>query len=183
MENKKIKVKLEKDAKGNKVPLMLYESDREVTEDEVREWCEDNDTEVPAKYSREWWDIEAWIKEPEWEMFTEFLKLPEQVVVTGSTGLWDGPRAVCTAVDVDPRNPEAFFGKFEVRGSCFEMAIGYDEDGLFVRVSHHDGTNRYHIRELTERGKAYLDRCEEKGVDPERLDSPGYSRKIDWYVN
>lgn len=45
----KIKVKLKKGGQ----PVMLYESDRDVSMDEIREFCDLNEMEVPVENSGE----------------------------------------------------------------------------------------------------------------------------------
>ena len=166
---------------GNATRVLLYESDRDIPMDEVREHCEANDIPVPEEDSGKYWDIVNDLHDFDWEIFSEELQLPENVVVVGAAGLWDGPREVCSVQHVE--DPVKFLGKFIPRCACYEMRIGYDGDGLFVEVPHHDGTNFYHVREITPEGLKYMEKCDNDYCDPLDIDKEPYSRKIDWYVN
>lgn len=176
----KIKVKLNKN--GN--PVMLYESDRDVSMDEIQEFCDLNEMEVPVENSSEYWDIVATIREPEWGDFMDNLKyskvFPKKVVIVGSDGLWDGRHEIVPTV-CDTTDLRKFWDKFIPNCDC-EVRIGYDTDGLYVQVPHHDGTNCYNIRELTEKGQKYVDKCEDNYERPDKAGQAPYSRKIDWWI-
>jgi len=178
-EQEKIRVELEPGK-----TIMLYESDRDVGMDEIREYCEVNGWEVPLENSPDYWKTVEWIREPEWDDFISNLKysktFPKRVVVVGSEGLWDGRHTIVPTV-LPTDDLEKFWGRFAVSGN-FEYQVGYDEEGLFVRVVHHDGTNCYHIRELTEEGKEYVEKCEDEYAYPREAGEEPYSRKIDWYI-
>lgn len=187
-EQKRIKVKLD----GRK-RVMVYESDRDVDMDEIREFCEINELEVPEENSPKYWDMVNHLREPEWDDFlgNAACFFPSCVVVVGKNGLWNGDRAVFHPEYLNPTGPSyqerlkavtEFFGKFVLDSQC-EVRIGYDKDGLFVEVPHHDGTNFYHIREINERGRRYWDACTERYEDPSAsLARPCFSRKIDWWL-
>ena len=188
-EQKRIKVKL-----GDRKRVMFYESDRDVDMDEIREFCEINEIEVPEENSGKYWDIVTQILEPEWDDFIGNVAcsdFPACVVVVGKNGLWNGERPVFHPEYIKPTGPSyqerlkavtAFFGKFIPNCQC-ELRIGCDKDGLFVEVPHHDGTNFYHIREVNERGQRYWDACTERYEDPSvSLAQPCFSRKIDWWL-
>lgn len=175
----KVKVELE-----NGKAVMLYESDREVSMDEIREACEANGWEVPEENSNDYWEKVNWIREPEWDDFLANLKyskvFPKRVVVVGSAGLWYGRRTIVPTV-CNTEDLQKFWGKFAINGD-YEYHIGYDEDGLFISVPHHDGTNCYHIREITEEGEKYLEKCEENYESTDDIGDEPYSRKIDWFI-
>lgn len=162
--------------------VMLYESDREVSMDEIRENCEANDREVPEEGSEDYWVEVSTARDWDWEDFIDALKweckLPANVLVTGHAGLWDGPHGTCTPVKVD--DPVKFFGMFIPRCSEYELRIGYDKEGLFVEVPHHDGTNFYHVREITKQGLKYLAKCEDDYCTP--VDIEKYTTPIDWRI-
>lgn len=180
-EEKREKVKLEKGE-----TKYLYESDREVTMDEITEHCEANERDVPEENSSEYWDIVHDFHEWDWEDFEGNIKcskiLPGQCVITGTLGLWDGRHEIIPVMMDMAEDPIAFFGRFTRNCGDFEMEIGYDEEGLFVRVSHHDGTNRFRVLEVTDAGQRYLDRCDYKGDEADILSSPKYTRKIDYWL-
>lgn len=174
---KRIKVKL-----GGRKRVMVYESDRDVDMDEIREFCEINELEVPKENGSRYWDMVNHLREPEWDDFigNAAYFFPEYVVVVGKNGRWDGDRAVFHPEHVT--DVAKFFGKFVLESQC-EVRIGYDKDGLFVEVPHHDSTNFYHIREINERGRRYWDACAERYEDPSAaLALPCFSRKIDWWL-
>lgn len=164
-----------------KEKVYIYESDREITMEEIRENCEANDWPVPEEDSREYWDEVTHIREWDWESFEDGLKytrqFPGNVLVTGHCGLWDGPRGTCCPVRVD--DVVKFFRQFVPNTACYEFRVGYDGDGLFVEVPHHDGTNFHHVREITPEGLKYLEQCEEDDCDP--VDIEKYTTPIDWY--
>ena len=166
--------------------VMLYESDRDVDMDEIAEYCEVNDWPVPEENSSKYCDMVHQCREFDWEVFMDNCKyskvFPKKVVVTGSAGLWDGRRTIVPTI-CDTADLKKFWGKFVPSGACYEYRVGYDrKGGLFVEVPHHDGTNFYYLRELTEKGQRYVDRCEEQYADPEKAGDAPYSRKIDWWL-
>lgn len=98
-------------------------------------------------------------------------------LVTGCLGLWDGKHAS---------------GFVAGRGDDIENKLLYNEhidnleiydDGGQLQIAqyHHDGTNRFIIKELNEAGARYFDR-HEYDTDPrvliEKLSRPRYSRNI-----
>ena len=166
--------------------VMLYESDRDVEMEEIKDYCEANEWEVPEEDSSEYWQRVEEIREPEYDNFISNLeyskKLPEKVVITGSAGLWDGRHEIVPVVS-DLSDPKKFFGKFIPNCCDFALHIGYDEDGLFVNVPHHDGTNCYRIHEVTPAGQRYIDRCKKHGVTADQLtEDERFIKKIDYWL-
>lgn len=180
-EEKREKVKLEKDE-----TKYLYQSDREVTMEEIKDHCEANERDVPEENSSEYWDLVNDFREWDWDDFETNIKysrkLPKQCVITGTLGLWDGRHEIIPVLMDMAGDPMAFFGRFTRNCSDYEMEIGYDEEGLFVKVSHHDGTNRFRVLEVTNAGQCYLERCALHGKEADILSSPKYTRKIDYWL-
>ena len=77
--------------------------------------------------------------------------------LTGTMGLWDGRhRGGFTFKD--------FYGMCRAFQDCDYIKIYDDKGHLYVNCSHHDGVNSFEIKELTEKGKAYLDNNDWKGL-------------------
>ena len=166
---------------GNSV--YLYDSDRDISIEDVREWHEGN--EDIEENSSEYWDEIDNMRGADWDDFisnlTNSKAVPKKAVIIGAVGTWHGNCNIVPVVAEFYGNEKPFLQKFAISGD-FEMAVGYDDDGLFVRVAHHDGTNFFHIREVTTAGENYLTRCKCTGETPESICSALYSRKIDWWL-
>lgn len=179
-EAKRETVKLQK----GKTTTYLFQSDREVTMEEIKDYCEANELEVPEENSTKYWELVSDFRDRDWEDFEENLecsrKLPGQVVITGELGLWDGRHEIIPVLADMAGDPIKFFERFTRNcGSDCEIAIGYGKDGLFVTVSHHDGTNRFRVLEVTDAGKNYL---ESDGYESDILSDPKFTRKIDYWL-
>lgn len=180
-ENKREKVQLEQGE-----TKYLYQSDREVTMDEIKDHCEANERDVPEEHSSEYWDLVSDFREWDWDDFEGNIRssriLPGQCVITGTLGLWDGRHEIIPVMMDMAEDPMGFFGRFTRGcGGDYELAIGYDEEGLFVTVIHHDGTNRFRVLEVTNAGQCYLERCELSGKEADILSNPKYTKKIDYW--
>lgn len=166
-------------------PVILYQSDREVSMDEIKEHCEVNDIEVPGEGDSRYWDMVGDFRTWDYDDFESNLKaskiLPEKVVITGVLGLWDGTHQIVPVMMDMAADPMAVINKFTLR-SDFEMTIGYDKEGLFVTVCHHDGTNRFHIKEVTTAGQHYLERCKRHGVESDILSEEKFTKPIDYWL-
>ena len=178
------------EAKREKVVLKkgettyLFQSDREVTMEEIKDNCEANEVEVPEEDSTEYWEWVNTFRDWDWRDFEENLRfskrLPGQVVITGELGLWNGRHEIIPVLADMAEDPVKFFGRFtrNCGGDC-ELEVGYDEDGLFVTVRHHDGTNRFRVLEVTDAGKRYIER---DGDEADILSDPKYTKKIDYWL-
>lgn len=66
------------------------------------------------------------------------------LLVCGDVGRWNGSRSAGKVIDVDEL--------YKCWTDCDYISI-YDEDGhLFIKASHHDGTNFWEVKILTETG-------------------------------
>ena len=166
--------------------IYLYQSDRDITMEEIKDHCEANEREVPEENSSEYWDLVSDFRGWDWDDFEGNIrssrKLPGQCVITGALGLWDGRHEIVPVLMDMAGDPIGFFGRFTRNCGDYEMEIGYDGEGLFVTVSHHDGTNRFRVLEVTNAGQCYLERCDIRGVEADILSDPKYTRKIDYWL-
>lgn len=84
----------------------------------------------------------------EWEEFQMDFKnflINRTLVCTGSVGLWTGQHEGGTII-------EDFEDMKKLWSDCDYIHV-FDKNGhLHVRCSHHDGTNYYELRELTQKG-------------------------------
>ena len=166
-------------------PVILYQSDREVSMDEIKEHCEVNDIEVPEEGDSRYWnlvgDFHTWDYEDLESNLKASKKLPGLIVITGELGLWDGTHTIIPVMMDMAADPMKVIQKFTLN-SQFEMTIGYDKEGLFVTVHHHDGTNRFHIKEVTTAGQHYLERCKRHGVESDILSEEKFTKPIDYWL-
>ena len=159
--------------------------------DEIRDYCEANDREVPEEDSEEYWDIVRQIKESDLEIFLDNCPEIGRVVMQGSCGLWYG-KAACGTVASIPDGRALVDFAFTGRG-IDDCRISVDqEDGLVVSALHHDGTNSYVLRELTEEGEELFDGWEageiheeldERDIHKMLFENDKYSRKIDYFLS
>ena len=166
-------------------PVILYQSDRDVSMEEIKELCEVNEIEVPVEGDSRYWEMVGDFRSWDYDDFEATLKtskkLPGLIVITGELGLWDGTHTIIPVMMDMAADPMKVFRKFAL-ASDFEMRIGYDKEGLFVTVHHHDGTNRFHIKEVTTAGQRYLERCERHGVESDILSEEKFTKPIDYWL-
>lgn len=165
-------------------PVFLYESDRDVSMEEIKDHCEANDLECPEENSSEYWDMVSQFQRWDYEDLIANLKhsskVPAKVIILGHCGLWFGDREIVPEI-IDMSDPEKFLQKFAVSGD-YHLHLKYDKKGLYASVCHHDGTNVFRIREVTDAGLRYLERCERMGVPSDLVTEEPYSRKIDYWL-
>lgn len=105
------------------------------------------------------WKERYWLDECDWETESErlkkfFLDNPNKWILFGTIGRWDGLYRAGTIFD----RFEDFF--YEATEDCHYWKF-YDENGhLYLTCSHHDGTCCYEIKEMTDKGREYLDNWE-----------------------
>ena len=103
-------------------------------------------------YDLEEMNCDYW--EDERELLKEFFDGSEQYLVRGYVGRWNGSYA---AGQVFNDFDEMFYTAAQ---DCDYWKI-WDENGhLYLKCSHHDGTNLFEIKRLTQRGAAFLDKWE-----------------------
>ncbi len=163
----------------------IYQSDRDVTMEEIKDHCEANELEVPEENSTNYWELVSDFRDWDWQDFEDNLKcsskLPGKVVIPGKLGLWDGTHQIIPVLADMAEDPVGFFERFTRNcGADGELAIGYDKDGLFVTVRHHDGANRFRVLEVTDAGKNYI---ESDGDEEDILSDPKFTRKIDYWLD
>ena len=87
-----------------------------------------------------------------------FLKGNKWIII-GTVGRWDGVYKAGTVFETF----EDFF--YKATRDCDYIHF-YDENGhLYLRCSHHDGTCRYEIKEVTNKGIQYLENWEDNWDD------------------
>lgn len=105
-----------------------YSTAEEIPESEI--W------EEVADMEQIWFDDER-------EMMAEFFS-GKKLLVCGSVGRWNGNFAAGKVIDYDDL--------WKCWSECDYISI-YDEGGHFyIKASHHDGTNHYEVKVLTEKG-------------------------------
>lgn len=120
----------------------------------VKQWMEENSDRIPT--DEEVWDEIYELDKMDWEdftyMFEDFFN-NGTFVLQGTIGCWYG---TCYGGYV--------FDTFSGLCRCFDSydyVEIYDMNGhLYVDCSHHDGSNHYEVRILTERGREYANRHE-----------------------
>lgn len=134
-----------------------YEAD---TENDIRQFLFDEDTEegwetpedipiervMSKKYSQDEFEFD-WLK---YEL-NRFIQKNGVFLLQGDIGTWRGAMRGGFIFDTFNELTKAW-------EDCRDIEI-YDEDGhLHIRCSHHDGTNRYEVKELTKKGIEYIER-------------------------
>ena len=142
-----------------------------------KEHCADNGIDF-SQYNEDSTEFHNWVYntlEMDWDDFKINLKYDKEnnvdCVVTGSLGLWYGTRDI---------NAKHFPTLQEAINACItgcDYITITEEDGtIFVKASHHDGTNQFEIHKLNAKG--YDAHCE---TDND-LNNPKYfdKFKIEW---
>lgn len=112
------------------------------------------------------WEEAYWLMETDYEEAKDEINrmLCSNVLVTGTVSLWDGTYdggKVYSALDIQRRKTTLFDHVISKIGRDCEYFKIYLSGGvLHVECSHHDGTNHFEIRNMTEAGfMAYGDWC------------------------
>ena len=158
---------------------VLLESQCEITMDEIRDHCEDNGRPVPEEGSTEYWELVGEFREWDCDDFKNDMCYSFKLgkcLVTGYAGLWDGRHAGGTIIDVNKGGD-----LFQLARNCDDIKVVLDpDDGLVVYGYHHDGTNRYTVRQLNKRGLNLIDGADDLNSQSlhERLLNGRMARKI-----
>lgn len=178
----------DKSFKENNGEIVFYDSTRIPSMDEIREHCECNEWEVPEEGSDEYWELVTMMRNDEGNLFRDDCIDLGWCVMQGHCGLWTGNSACGTVEKID--GGKALLN-FAFTGCGIEDAkiSVTKEEGLCISAYHHDGTNRYVLRQLTKAGKIYYQRWQEGDIDAtarqchEKLfTSRRYSKKINFYL-
>lgn len=138
--------------------IVLFDSDREVTLDEIREQCESNEMEVPEQGSEAWYSLVNDFHQWDWEDFRSDAGLHFDLglcLVTGYDGLWDGRHEGGKVLTISNGGDLV-----SMLSNCDQVVVSLEpDDGLVVTGHHHDGTNRRVVRQLNKRGVQVVECC------------------------
>jgi hypothetical protein len=127
-----------------------YFPDNELIENAIDCAWIDNTEEIDGDMIAQWRDFSEtnWYNDEIFELKRFFAD--KTVIFFGNVGLWNGTFDAGKIGDFEKLYYDAI-------KDCEYIKI-YDENGhLFIECSHHDGTNYFEIKELTENGKNYFD--------------------------
>lgn len=142
-------------------------------------YCEDNDVEPAPEESDEFYEWCYKEQEFDVECFFDNLNYSSKnplVCVTGEVGLWYGSRDIVPerfeSEKVDGK-PESAISKAIMKciNKCDYFSVALENGTLEVNGYHHDGTNTFYVRGLSEIGVAGFNRAEEEYEDPEPEES------------
>lgn len=144
--------------KKNNSVFTIFESDREIEFDEVKERCEINDRDCPEEDSHEYYLECMSIHEGETEDFYTNLKyckvLKVPCMVTGELGLWNGhPSIVPMKFDCVEDAVKRCVSR-----DIMDIDVVYNKGAIEINCYHHDGTNCFNIRKLSKKGKAEVEK-------------------------
>lgn len=124
---------------------------------------EDDITEEAMNRERYFYDAMDW-NDTKCSLEEFFSKDGDSWIAVGKVGLWDGVYPAGTVFE----EFDKFF--YEAVKDCDYWHL-YDENGHFyLRCTHHDGTNLFEIRRITDQGIKFLERWEDNW-DDERSES------------
>ena len=155
--------------------------DEEEIKSAIRESREDDNYEPTESEIYDWYneDIRLCWESEEYELEKMFNN-GDTYVLRGTCGLWYG---TCNAGTIIEKYSDLSksFGNYDYIKIYDEMQGGH---GIFTYVGyHHDGTNRFQVRKLTDKGLRYLEKHEGDMSDRElheKLWRKGYSVNIDF---
>ena len=138
-----------------KEELVLLDSQCEIPMDAIKDHCESNGIPVPEEGSSEYWELVGSFRDWDCDDFKNDMCYNLNLgkcLVTGYAGLWDGRHAGGTIIEVNKGGD-----LFQLVRNCDDLKVVIDpDDGLVVYGYHHDGTNRYVVRQLNKRGLNYI---------------------------
>lgn len=126
--------------------------------EEYVEYCEENESVPQGKNSHDYWDFVYRERECECDDLLGNLKYSKvnndyHWVISGTLGLWNGRREVYqTLVD----NLESAIR--QCAGECDYIVVKKRGSVIYISAMHHDGTNSFEIRALTDVGRDRLER-------------------------
>lgn len=150
---------------ATKEATVLYDSRREITDEEVRDFCEADERDLPVEGSDAWNEVVEDIRDRDYDEFRDDCALEfalGKCLATGYADLWHGNVASGAIIGVK-RGGDLF----QLVGNCDDFKVVLDpDDGLVVYGYHHDGTNRYcihryKVRQINDRGLDYVSAHEE----------------------
>lgn len=128
------------------------------------EWCKDNSTEPHPEGSEKYWRWIGDMIQNDIEDFFENLKYsPEPqhpCVISGSLGLWHG------RPDIEPvMMPDLASAIRTCMDGADAVEVNLENGMVEVKAFHHDGTNLFEIRPLTDRGYNLMNDGEDINVN------------------
>lgn len=146
-----------------KEQLIFSDSWSDADEDDLRNdiWETDFDDEYPTPDDvpdEKLWvkfdsQIQCWWEDVEYELRNFFNNSDDIYILYGSAGLWNGRRAGGFIF----YNYDGLQKAWSVNYT-HETRIYEDKNGVFsIDIYHHDGTNCWEVRKLTEKGRLYLE--------------------------
>ena len=132
-------------------------------EEDAREYFESTYGEQPTE--EELWNVIYSFDEDYWSEIKNKLKeffSEGTYILRGVVGRWNGAFEAGTVFT-------GFMEMFSKAAKDCDYVHIYDENGhLYLQCSHHDGTNLYEIKKLTEKGEQYLENWEYSGWGDKR---------------
>lgn len=145
--------------------IMLFDSRRDIDKDEYEEYLECNEM---TEEDESFYDYCNNTREEELEDFWANLKYDtkfnnEDFLITGHLGLWHGRPEIV---------PVKVYGLHDAISKCAEDAWDIDvtlcKDGsIMVCGHHHDGTNVFFIRRLSQKGRKAVQAADDRWDDYE----------------
>jgi len=125
------------------------------------------------------WEEVSFTEEALWDDIKDYLEslCEDTLIVTGIVGRWNGRAEGGTVV-------QSYFELQDLWKDCEYIKI-WDEGGhLYIECSHHDGTNYYEVKKLTERGYerynnweyGYGKDCSDREIHEKLMHCSTYSR-------
>ena len=176
------------DSYDEKGEFVILDSMASPDYDRIKEDCEANDWDIPEVDSEEYWEHWHCILDSDLELFRDSFADLGLVVMRGKSGLWYGDRDCGNVARVE--NGDQFLA-IAMHGDGVDDCRVYftKEQGLCSDGYHHDGTNSYAYRQLTEKGKELYTAWDNYEIEMserelhEKLWEPEYSTKIDWFLD
>lgn len=130
------------------------------------EWCEEQELTPAPEGSREYWEWIGRVIRNDTDDFFDNLKYSDAgtcpVVITGTLGLWHGHP------DIQPELADNLPAAIRrCQGDCDAIQVILQPEGYIeVHGMHHDGTNIFEIRPVTQRGRQLLEDGEYRKFNP-----------------
>lgn len=135
-----------------KKSYVLFDSRELKTYDEYLEFCEMNNIEPQGEDSEHYYEIVGYLKSWDYDVLLSNIKHcvynRQKWAVEGTLGLWNGQREIV---------PKVFDSLFEAIIACTHrcdyIKITKDYSTIEVEAIHHDGTNRFTLKCLSDLGE------------------------------
>lgn len=141
----------------------IYDSSVDYSYEDYVSYCKDNEMKPQPEDSDAYHNFLNTMCNEDYDFFMDSIREiegnDEPCIISGELGLWDGSHEICPVV---VSSLTAAIRK--CNGSSIEaIEVEFDDGVINVKAHHHDGTNKFSIRRMTDKGYSAAKRSQDNG--------------------